>query len=77
MTNLPALPEGIDPKARFVEMRAFQCQHCGEMGPAVDTSDKNNLAHLWDSDHAKENPSHGRKFWAWTLQRSHAELYYI
>lgn len=66
--SLPTLPGNIDPKARHVEFRAMQCMTCGDMGPAVETSDKDNPAHLWDSNHAEGTGHHD--FYAWTLTRN-------
>lgn len=68
MQNLPALPDNIEPLAKHVEFRAMQCMNCGEMGPPVDTSDKDNTDHLWDPEHARTTGHHD--FYAWTLTRN-------
>lgn len=78
MMNLPAFVGGTDSQAHFTELRAMQCRTCGAMGPAVDTSDKNNPGHLWDAEHADEFEALGQKhdrFWAWTLTRSAAQTF--
>lgn len=71
MSNLPALPDGIDPNAIHVELRMMQCRACGEFGPAVDLADKANPGHLWDPDHATATGHHD--FYAWTLTRNTAQ----
>lgn len=64
-----ALPD-LDPTAPYVELRAMQCRACGEMGPAVNTADKHDPNHLWDSHHADATGHH--RFYAWTLSRGTA-----
>lgn len=65
LPNLPAI--SADPNAS-IEFRAMECRTCGDMGPAVDTSDKQNTDHLWDAHHAEGTGHHD--FYAWTLTRN-------
>lgn len=73
MSNLPALPDGVDPNARHVEFYTVQCRECGVFGPVANKLDKNDPAHRWDGDH---NAATGhRKIYMWTLTRNTGEVF--
>lgn len=73
MSNLPALPEHVDPNTRFVELRVMECRECGDVGPAADTRNPDDPSHLWDSNH-HDGTGHTR-FYAWTMSRSTAQTF--
>jgi hypothetical protein len=73
---LPALPSTVDPN-KYVEFRVFECRTCGEYGPMVGTSDKNDPQHLWDVEHLNLSLRRGEKhdkFYAWTLSRANSRI---
>lgn len=73
MTNLPALPEGLDPDARHVELYRVQCRECGESGPVANKQDRNDPGHRWDGDHHAAT-GHS-KIYMWTMTRSAGETF--
>lgn len=73
MSNLPALPDDVDPNAHHVEFYTMQCRECGEFGSVAPVADKNHPAHLWDLHH---NTATGHtRLYKWTLTRNTGEIW--
>jgi hypothetical protein len=70
MSDLPTLPDMIDPEARHVEFRATQCEECRECGPI--TTVENPEWWQWGDQHNSETGH--RKIYQWTLTRNRGEI---
>lgn len=69
-SNLVQLPSMIDPEARHIEFRAYECRECGAMGPIAQAA--NPVWMRWGDDH-RDQTSH-TKIYQWKLERSMGEV---